>query len=82
MGQRFFAYYNTDHHHSRIGMLTPASVYFGTDEEIIERRQQTIDAAFSKNPGRFRNGRPIAQRPQPAWINKPNDEAVQPSSIV
>ena len=77
----FFAFYNTDHYHSGIAMLTPASVYFGTADEIVERRQQTLDEAFAKQPDRFRRGRPLAKRPEPAWINKPTEEA-QPSSIV
>jgi putative transposase len=48
----FFTHYNTNHYHSGIAMLTPASVYFGTADEIIERRQQTLDAAFEANPDR------------------------------
>ncbi len=65
-------------------MLTPASVYFGTADEIIERRQETFDVAYAASPERFRNGRPVAKRPEPAWINKPAEatpEAADPSSI-
>lgn len=73
----FFTYYNTDHYHSGIAMLTPASVYFGTADEIIQQRQVTLDDAFAAHPERFRNGQPVAKRPEPAWINKPSDDDVR-----
>jgi putative transposase len=79
-----FTHYNYDHYHSGIAMLTPASVYFGTADEIIERRQETLDAAYAAHPERFRTGKPVAKRPEPAWINKPAEtipEEANPSSI-
>ncbi len=80
----FFTRYNTDHYHSGIAMLTPASVYFGTAEQIIAKRQRVLDAAYVAHPERFRNGKPIAKSPTEAWINKPADDSegeVIPSSI-
>lgn len=67
----FFTFYNYEHYHSGIGLLTPASVHFGTASEIIAIRQLTLDIAFTKHPERFRKGKPVAQAPKPAWINKP-----------
>lgn len=69
----FFAHYNYEHYHSGIGLLTPASVHFGTAGEIIVARQRVLEDAYSVNPERFRNGKPVAAAPQPAWINKPAD---------
>lgn len=66
-----FTHYNSAHYHSGIAMLTPASVHYGTFEQIIAERQRTLDAAYAVHPDRFRNGRPLAKGPQPAWINKP-----------
>jgi putative transposase len=66
-----FTHYNYEHYHSGIGMLTPASVHFGTHHEIIEHRQRTLDDAYEQHPERFRNGKPVARQPKPAWINKP-----------
>jgi putative transposase len=68
----FFTTYNYEHYHSGIGLLTPASVHFGTWPEIVAQRQLTLDDAYAKNPERFRKGRATAKTPQPAWINKPN----------
>jgi putative transposase len=72
-----FTHYNYEHYHSGIGMLTPASVHFGTHHEIIEQRQQTLDDFHGKHPERFRNGKPVAQQPKPAWINKPPSLSVE-----
>lgn len=66
-----FTHYNYELYHSGIAMLTPASVHFGTYKEIIVNRQVTLYAAYAKHPERFRNGKPIAKGPTPAWINKP-----------
>lgn len=68
----FFTNYNYEHYHSGIGLLTPASVHFGTWPEVVAQRQAVLDDSYAQNPDRFRNGRPLAKSPQPAWINKPN----------
>jgi putative transposase len=71
--EAFFTYYNYDHYHSGIAMLTPASVFHGTHIQIIKQRQNTLNASYAKHPERFPNGAPVAKKPQPAWINKPAD---------
>jgi putative transposase len=70
--QRFFAWYNQDHHHSGIVLLTPEMLHYGRAGEVIEQRQQVLDAAYARNPERFTNARP-KHPPQPTavWINPP-----------
>lgn len=68
----FFDWYNNEHHHAGLGMLTPADVHFGRVEQRIAERQAVLDAAFAARPERFPHGRPIAARPpREVWINKP-----------
>jgi putative transposase len=68
----FFDWYNHDHHHSGLGLLTPADVHYGRVEQRITERQAALDAAFALHPERFPHGRPIAQRPpREVWINRP-----------
>ena len=43
--EAFFAYYNHEHRHSGIGYHTPASVHYGTAEEVRSQRAETLDAA-------------------------------------
>jgi putative transposase len=68
----FFRWYNHEHHHSAIGLLTPADVHFGRAQIILDQRQQVLHAAYLKNPERFVKGRSIpAQVPPAVWINPP-----------
>jgi putative transposase len=77
----FFAAYNHEHRHSGIGMHTPASVHFGTAEQIREQRQATLDQAHAAHPHRFaRRPRP-PQLPDVAWINQPTTQQAQPVSV-
>jgi putative transposase len=68
----FFAYYNHVHRHSGIGHHTPASVHYGTAEEVRSQRAETLDAAYAANPARFCHRRPQPPKlPTVAWINEP-----------
>jgi len=54
----FFGRYNHEHRHSGIGLRTPASVHYGTATEIQARRADTLTAAYTANPARFRHQPP------------------------
>src|ERR1700693_748068 len=45
--QEFFAWYNDEHRHSGLGLLSPAVVHYGLAHEAIERRRAVLDAAYS-----------------------------------
>ena len=68
----FFLWYNQDHRHSGIGLLTPAVVHFGEAPAVLAQRQAVLDAAYQTHPDRF-----VRQPPKPlalpaeVWINKP-----------
>ena len=51
--QQFFQWYNEDHRHSGIGMLTPAVVHFGEAQAVLAHRQVVLDAAYRAHPDRF-----------------------------
>jgi putative transposase len=65
--------YFLEHHHSAIGLLTPADVHFGRAQAILDQRRQVLQAAYLKNPERFVKG-PSSPAPVPTavWINPPN----------
>jgi putative transposase len=68
----FFQWYNYEHHHSALGLLTPADVHFGRAQTILDQRQLVLQAAYLKNPERFVKGQSIpAQVPAAVWINPP-----------
>ena len=68
----FFHWYNEEHHHSGISLLTPAVLHHGQAPLIIEKRQSVLDAAYALHPERFVK-HPPKSCPAPAhvWINKP-----------
>jgi putative transposase len=74
---QFFHWYNHQHYHSGIGLLTPTSVHHGHAPTIVAKRQQTLNAAHAAHPERFVNG-PPKPKPVPVvvWINPPKDANV------
>jgi putative transposase len=68
--ETFFQWYNNEHHHTGIGLLTPADRHAGNGARINTARQTVLDAAYANHPERFPNGPPTPPR-QPArvWIN-------------
>jgi putative transposase len=70
--RRFFDWYNQDHHHSGIGLMTPDQVHYGQINAVYAARQHTLDQAFRNNPHRFVNKQPTPPaKPTAAWINPP-----------
>jgi putative transposase len=70
--REFFAWYNDEHYHSGIGLLTPATLHYGQAAQVIASRAEVLRAAYAKHPERFVRGCPTPQ-PLPAavWINPP-----------
>jgi putative transposase len=70
--QAFFAWYNGEHRHSGLGLLSPEVVHHGLASAAIGRRREVLDAAYLAHPERFVR-RPPEPLPAPVavWINKP-----------
>ena len=70
--KEFFDWYDYQHHHSALGLLTPADVHYGRALAVIQQRQQVLQAAYQRNPERFVKGLPKPpQLPEAVWINPP-----------
>lgn len=68
----FFHWYNTEHRHSGIGMMTPEVVHFGRAPVVLAQRQKVLDRAFALHPERFVRNPPRHQEvPHEVWINSP-----------
>lgn len=73
--RRFFPWYNEEHRHSGIGLMTPSAVHYGEASAIFERRRQILLDAYLKNPQRFVNKPPSPPRlPEAVWINAPSSQ--------
>jgi putative transposase len=74
----FFDWYNHEHQHSALAMLTPFDVHYGHVEERLAVRAATLQAAYERNPERFPHGVPEVKRPPTeVWINKPSNDDAQ-----
>jgi len=68
----YFLWYNEEHHHTALALLTPATVHYGRTEAVLAQRQQVLDAAYAAHPERFPHGLPkVAVPPSTVWINAP-----------
>lgn len=78
----FFIWYNEDHKHSGIAMLTPENVHYNNIpelatlwEEIVSKRQILMNEVYKKHPQRFVKGITIIKKPDnQVWINKPKSD--------
>jgi putative transposase len=70
--RRFFHWYNHEHRHSGIGLMTPAAVHHGQATELHAARARVLADAYARNPERFVRQPPAPpELPTAAWINKP-----------
>lgn len=79
---RFTHAYNHEHHHSGIGLHTPADVHYGHATTVAEQRSAALVNARLAHPERFTtNTDPkILALPENAWINRPADPAETPAA--
>jgi putative transposase len=76
----FIQFYNHDHHHTGIGLHTPADVHYGLAHAANEHRGRALAAARITNPERFSTARTpkILDVPAAAWINPPTPDPACP----
>jgi putative transposase len=71
--RRFFHWYNHEHRHSGIGLMTPAAVHHGQAQQLHDQRARVLEAAYARNPERFVRKPPAPpELPTAAWINRPD----------
>jgi len=73
--REFVQWYNQEHHHTGLALMTPAVVHHGQVEQVVQQRQQVLDAAYAAHPERFVRGKPTQPKlPEVVWINEPKSE--------
>ena len=71
----FFSWYNHQHRHAGIGLMTPTAVHHGRAEKVHADRARVLKAAYATNPERFVRHPPRPPKlPTAAWINKPDND--------
>jgi putative transposase len=73
----FFRWYNHEHRHSGIGLMTPAAVHHGQARQLHAARARVLEDAYAATPERFVRRAPVPpELPTAAWINKPDTNEV------
>jgi len=75
--REFFRWYDLEHRHGGIGLMTPHAVHYGRAPQIHKERARVLKEAYERTPERFVRFVPRPpDLPGPAWINKPATEEV------
>ncbi len=75
--RQFFDWYNHQHRHSGIGLMTPTVVHHDQATRRHAARRSVLDTAYARTPERF-----VRQPPRPpalptaVWINKPTPQEI------
>ena len=73
----FFDWYNREHHHSGLGLMTPHDVHHGLADHRHAERARVLENAHRAHPERFVHGLPVPPPlPTAAWFNKPANEEI------
>ena len=73
--QYFFKWYNKEHRHSGIALMTPEQVHYAMADKITNSRFQVLSNAFKANPIRFKGKPPKPLTlPEEVWINNPSTD--------
>ncbi len=77
--QPFFRWYNAEHRHTGIALLTPGMVHYGQAEAVRVQRAHVLAAAYAAHPERFVRKPPTPPAvPDTVWINPPAAPNVGP----
>jgi putative transposase len=72
VARQFFDWYNHQHRHAGIGLMTPETIHYGRAETCLAERSRVLADAYAANPQRFVHGAPQPPTlPTDVWINKP-----------
>lgn len=78
----FFHWYNHEHRHSGIGLMTPAAVHFGTAAALQQQRAKVLAAAYHAHPERFKGKFPTPpELPTIVGINLPQSTRTDKEKI-
>jgi putative transposase len=70
--RHFFTWYNGQHYHSGLNLLTPASVHYHEAPAVQQNRHAVMLTAYAAHPKRFVRGQPLVKgAPAAVWINPP-----------
>ena len=67
----FFPWYNTEHRHGGIAMLTPHDVHHHRTQSVLDRRGRTLQARLDPSSRTLRSRHPTTRPPSPSGLDQP-----------
>jgi putative transposase len=78
VSREIIGWYNGEHRHAGLGLMTPEAVHYGRADELYAARALVLRQAYEAHPERFVNQIPIPPPlPAAAWINPPPPTTTQ-----
>ena len=77
----FFPWYNTEHRHGGIAMLTPDDVHHNRTRSVLEQRGRTLQAAWTPSSRTLRSRNPTTGSPSPSRLDQPTCDGVQQKKL-
>jgi putative transposase len=69
----FVRWYRFEHHHSKIGFVTPHQAHTGISDKILENRKRVYELAKQRNPLRWSRSIRTWSSPKEVWLNPEKD---------
>ena len=79
---RFFPWYNTEHRHSGLGLLTPHDVHYGLAPQRVAARATVLATAYAAHPERFPRGQPQPTGAAHGGVDQSPDDASDPGGAL
>lgn len=76
--REFFAWYNHEHRHEGLALMTPADVHNGRTAAVVAKRAEILSAAYAQHPGRFVKGAPRPKSPPTIVAINPAPQPLAP----
>ncbi len=80
--QPFFGWYNDEHHHSGLGLHTPASVHYGQADAIREQRAAVLAGAYAAHPRTLRSRHAAATATAGRRLDQPAPAGGSANSVI
>jgi putative transposase len=80
--QPFFGWYNDEHHHSGLGLHTPASVHYGQADAVREQRAAVLAGAYAAHPRTLRSRHAAATATAGRRLDQPAPAGGSANSVI
>jgi putative transposase len=79
--REFFAWYNHEHRHEGLALMTPADVHNRRTAQVLTKRAEVLTAVYAQHPSRFVRGAPRPKSPPTIVAINPTPKPLAPAPL-